>query len=106
MKLTYTLLGAASAVLLASCSAPASDDTTPETPEQTETTPADAGTAPDTAELTENLQGVADATYSLEPNHAFLTATVMHNGLSEYTIDFTTFDGTLQFDPADPAPPA
>ncbi|WP_084397339.1 YceI family protein [Henriciella aquimarina] len=56
--------------------------------------------APAVAEKT--LDGVADATYQLDPNHAFLTWTVVHNGLSEYTATFTDFNATLDFNPEEP----
>ena len=57
--------------------------------------------APALAEQT--LEGVAADTYELDQNHAFLTWTVEHNGLSKYTVDFTDFDATLDFNPEDPA---
>ncbi|MEO0983852.1 MAG: YceI family protein [Pseudomonadota bacterium] len=50
----------------------------------------------------QTLEGVAAATYELEKNHAFLSVEVSHNGLSDYIIDFTDFDATMTFDPADP----
>ncbi len=40
-------------------------------------------------------------TYSLDKNHAFLTATVSHGGLSDYRMDFTELDATVQLDPSD-----
>ena len=49
--------------------------------------------APALAEQT--LEGVADATYQLDPNHSFLTFNVTHNGISTYTVYFTDFDATL-----------
>lgn len=65
-----------SAALLALCAAPAMADQT--------------------------LDGVAEDTYKLDRPHAFLTWTVMHNGLSGYTVDFTDFDATLEFNPEEP----
>ncbi|MGB3627713.1 MAG: YceI family protein [Henriciella sp.] len=50
----------------------------------------------------QTLEGVAADTYQLDPTHAFLTWTVQHNGLSGYTVNFTDFDATLDFDPEDP----
>ncbi|MEM8920267.1 MAG: YceI family protein, partial [Pseudomonadota bacterium] len=50
----------------------------------------------------QSLEGVSAATYELEKSHAFLTAKISHNGLSDYNIDFTDFNATLEFDPADP----
>ncbi|MEM5518399.1 YceI family protein [Henriciella sp. AS95] len=55
--------------------------------------------APALAEQT--LDGVAADTYQLDKTHAFLTWTVEHNGLSSYTVNFTDFDATLEFDPED-----
>ncbi|GGB79151.1 MULTISPECIES: YceI family protein [Henriciella] len=55
--------------------------------------------APALAEQT--LEGVAADTYQLDKTHAFLTWTVRHNGLSGYTVNFTDFDATLEFDPED-----
>ena len=56
--------------------------------------------APALAEQT--LDGVADATYQLDPNHSFLTFNVTHNGISTYTVYFTEFDATLDFNPEAP----
>ena len=50
----------------------------------------------------QTLEGVATDTYQLDPNHAFLTWTVTHNGLSHYTVNFTDFDATLDFNPDEP----
>ena len=55
--------------------------------------------APAFAEQT--LEGVAADTYELDQNHSFLTWSVEHNGLSNYTVRFTDFDATLDFDPED-----
>lgn len=49
----------------------------------------------------QTLDGVAADTYQLDKTHAFLTWTVQHNGLSSYTVNFTDFDATLEFDPED-----
>ena len=49
----------------------------------------------------QTLEGVAADTYQLDKTHAFLTWTVQHNGLSGYTVNFTEFDATLEFDPED-----
>ena len=51
----------------------------------------------------QSLDDVAAGTYQLDRNHAFLTWTVVHNGLSDYTVNFTDFDATLQFNPDAPA---
>lgn len=48
------------------------------------------------------LEGVAAGQYELEKNHAFLTWTVQHNGISGYTVNFTDFDADLVFDPEAP----
>ncbi|MEE2877604.1 MAG: YceI family protein [Pseudomonadota bacterium] len=55
--------------------------------------------APATAQ---SLDDVAAGTYQLDRNHAFLTWTVVHNGLSDYTVNFTDFDATLDFNPDEP----
>jgi polyisoprenoid-binding protein YceI len=57
--------------------------------------------APAFAEQT--LEGVDTATYELDRNHAFLTWTVIHNGISSYTGHFTDFDATLDFNSENPA---
>ena len=50
----------------------------------------------------QSLDDVAAGTYQLDRNHAFLTWTVVHNGLSDYTVNFTDFDATLDFNPDEP----
>ena len=102
MKLTTTFLAASSLMVLAACSGAETSGDTPAETGTTETAEASAETAPETA-AEGPLADVATATYSIEPTHAFLTATVMHNGLSEYTLSFTSFDGTLDFNAEDPA---
>ncbi|WP_300395940.1 YceI family protein [Henriciella sp.] len=106
MKLTQILLVGASALFITACDpATGSDDTDVDTAvDEAETTP--EGEATDVAEESdraEKLQGVATATYELEPTHAFLSFTVTHGGVSEYTVDFTDFDATLDFNPDEPA---
>jgi polyisoprenoid-binding protein YceI len=91
------LLASAAALFLVACSPSEPVDQT-EAPTPPEATEAVVGAD----DIPEMLVDVSAATYSLDPTHAFLTATVMHNGLSEYTLDFTTFDATLDFDPAVP----
>lgn len=49
------------------------------------------------------LDGVASGLYELEKTHAFLTWTVKHNGISDYTVNFTDFDADLVFDAETPA---
>lgn len=109
MKLTPFILAGASALALAACSQ--SDDSVdieadaPPAETATETDADDADTAADAeAEATPETESITPdaATYSLEPTHAFLSFTVMHNGLSEYTVDFTDFDVTLDLDPEAP----
>jgi len=51
----------------------------------------------------QSLGDVAPGTYQLDRNHAFLTWTVKHNGISDYTVNFTDFDATLDFNPEAPA---
>ncbi|WOR16445.1 YceI family protein [Hyphomonas sp. FCG-A18] len=55
---------------------------------------------PASAEVT--LNGADEGTYSLEKNHAFLTWSVKHIGISDYTVNFTDFDATLDFNPENP----
>ncbi len=55
---------------------------------------------PATAEQT--LKGADSDTYQLEKTHAFLTWSVRHNDLSSYTVNFTDFDATLNFDAKSP----
>ena len=57
-------------------------------------------TLPATAQV--SLSGADKDTYSLEKNHAFLTWSVVHMGISDYTVNFTDFDATLDFDPDNP----
>lgn len=45
----------------------------------------------------------AAGTYFLDPAHASVNFRVSHLGLSHYTARFTKLDGTLKFDPANPA---
>ncbi len=49
-----------------------------------------------------SLNGADTATYELEKTHAFLTWTVRHNGISDYSVNFTDFDATLDFDADNP----
>jgi len=57
-------------------------------------------TLPAAAETT--LSGVEAGAYELEKSHAFLTWSVKHNGISDYTVNFTEFDAELTFDPKAP----
>ncbi len=58
--------------------------------------------APDVG-LAEVLKDVASATYLLDKNHAFLTFKVTHaNGLSNYRMNFSKFDATLEFNAKKP----
>lgn len=50
----------------------------------------------------QSLDETAEANYSLDKGHAFLTWTVSHNGLSGYTVNFTDFDADVDFNPANP----
>ncbi|MEO1101447.1 MAG: YceI family protein [Pseudomonadota bacterium] len=50
----------------------------------------------------QSLDETAEANYSLDKGHAFLTWTVSHNGLSSYTVNFTDFDADIDFNPASP----
>jgi polyisoprenoid-binding protein YceI len=51
----------------------------------------------------QTLQSLPSATYRLEKPHASLLVRVKHMGLSYYTMRFTDFDATLEFDPKNPA---
>ncbi|MBR9833778.1 MAG: YceI family protein [Alphaproteobacteria bacterium] len=44
-----------------------------------------------------NLEDAASSIYQLEKTHAFLTWTVRHNDISDYTVTFTDFDAILNF---------
>lgn len=99
MKLTTTFLAASSLLVLAACSGAETDTSDTAETDTVETVETDTDAAASEGVLAE----VASATYSIEPTHAFLTATVMHNGLSEYTLSFTSFNGTLDFNAGDPA---
>ncbi|MEM9180128.1 MAG: YceI family protein [Pseudomonadota bacterium] len=93
MKLKTLIVSSVGAIALAACGG-ASD--APAGTTDAETTSADV-------ELHPMLAEVAAGTYSLEKNHAFMTVKVGHNGgITQYRISFTEFDGTLDFDPADP----
>ncbi|MGB3627712.1 MAG: YceI family protein [Henriciella sp.] len=106
MKFSMLFAAGASALALAACSQPDdSIDVDADTPPAETGTPSTDTNAPE--EMTDPAADTEPAvpaagTYSLEPTHAFLSFTVMHNGLSEYTVDFTDFDVTLDFDPDAP----
>lgn len=51
----------------------------------------------------QSLDDVGAGEYKLDPNHAFLTFTVVHNGISDYIVNFEKFDATLDFNPESPA---
>lgn len=101
MKLNYLFLAGVSALAMAACTPPDSGEPTgpdaatppPETTDTADTTTPEAA-EPGTA---------AVATYELEPTHAFLSFTVIHGGISEYTVDFTDFTATLDFNEEDPS---
>ncbi|WP_084397342.1 YceI family protein [Henriciella aquimarina] len=109
MHLKSLFLAAGTSLVLAACSPSgetdgATDPVSAETP-PAETTAPEADTSEDTASdaaSADKLEGASAGTYSLEPTHAFLTFTVRHNGLSEYTVNFTDFDATMEFNPDDP----
>ncbi|MGB1069428.1 MAG: YceI family protein [Henriciella sp.] len=48
-------------------------------------------------------EDVASGLYSLDKTHAFLTWTVKHNNISDYSVNFTDFDAILEFDADNPA---
>ena len=57
-------------------------------------------TACATAEQT--FEGANAGMYNLEKNHASLLWRVSHSGLSQYTVAFTDFDATINFNPENP----
>lgn len=105
MKLTHIFLASASALLITACDPAGSTDEpgleAPAPEAESEAPAADAETAG--TEPAGPLAGTVEATYTLDKNHAFLTFTVIHGGVSEYTVNFTDFDATLDFNPAEPA---
>ncbi len=50
----------------------------------------------------QSLDDVAAGSYSLDKTHAYLTFEISHNGLSDYTVSFTDYDASLEFDPVNP----
>ncbi len=46
---------------------------------------------------------VASGIYTLDKTHAFLSWTVKHNNISDYSVNFTDFDAILEFDADNPA---
>lgn len=77
---------AATAVALAACSQPAPQNETP----------APEAAAPVTIEA-------PSGEYKIDKNHASVQVRALHFGLSNYTLRFTDFDATLNFDAANPA---
>ena len=55
-----------------------------------------------TAYADPTLDGVSSGIYQVDKTHAFLTWSVRHNGISDYIVNFTDFDATLDFDAQDP----
>ncbi|MFQ1699959.1 YceI family protein [Loktanella agnita] len=51
----------------------------------------------------DNLAGIPQQTFTLDPSHTSVLFTVNHLGFSQYTGGFDNVTGTLQLDPADPA---
>ena len=106
MKLNSMLLAGASVLLLAACSGGESDPSSTaeaaQPAETTEATEATTDTSGDTVTETETVTiDVPAGTYNVDPTHAFLTATVVHMGLSHYTMNFTDFDASIDFNPDD-----
>lgn len=50
----------------------------------------------------QTLDGVDAGTYKLDTTHTYLTFSVSHGGLSDYVVNMTGFDATLDFNPEDP----
>lgn len=101
MKTRYILLGG-TAIMLAACT-PADEPATTPPAEDATVEAEEPATTPEDSDLAEKLQGAAAGTYSLDNTHAFLSFTVTHNGVSDYNVDFTDFDATVEFNPEDPA---
>ncbi|MEC8978019.1 MAG: YceI family protein [Pseudomonadota bacterium] len=51
---------------------------------------------------TTHTQNMPSGTYTLDKSHASMTVRVSHLGLSNYTMQFTDFDATLEFDSQNP----
>jgi polyisoprenoid-binding protein YceI len=49
------------------------------------------------------LQSLPSGAYQLQKDHGSIIVRVKHMGLSSYTMRFTDFDATLDFDPKNPA---
>lgn len=47
-----------------------------------------------------SLDGVDAGTYVLDKTHAYTTFSVSHGGLSDYVVNLTGIDATIEFDPA------
>ncbi len=89
MKTTHILTSGLAAFALTACGGAST---------QAEVTPAG-----DTAAVSDKLQDVSAANYSLETNHAFLSFEVGHsNDISSYRVRFTDVAASLDFDPAAP----
>lgn len=50
----------------------------------------------------QSLAPIDSSNFELDRTHAFLTVSVKHFGLSDYSIDFTDFDAQLDFQADDP----
>ncbi|MEL6567275.1 MAG: YceI family protein [Pseudomonadota bacterium] len=50
----------------------------------------------------QSLDPIDSSNFELDKTHAFLTISVEHFGLSDYSIDFTDFDAQLDFEANDP----
>lgn len=57
---------------------------------------------PACATAQQTFEEAAAGTYELEKTHASLLWKVSHNGLSGYTVAFTDFDATIEFNPENP----
>ncbi|MBY9067665.1 YceI family protein [Hyphomonas sp. WL0036] len=90
------ILSAVSALALAACS-----ETTPAAPAAE--APAAEATVETAAAPEAAVEYGAAGTYVMDPTHTSVTFKVGHFGLSDYTARFKKVDGTLQFNPEDPA---
>lgn len=84
MKIKASLIAVSLAALVAACGQPAAQN---------------EGAAATTASAPVELKAPAGV-YALDPTHATLQASVLHNSISNYTVRFNKIDGKVTLDPA------
>lgn len=87
MKIKAAFIAVSAAALLAACNAPANNNDAP----AASTTAAAAGPV--------ELKAPAGV-YALDPTHAILQTSVLHNSISNYTVRFNKIDSKVTLDPA------